>query len=188
MNFSAMSAFSLALAVFLAATTPVWPGVSEPDSYRLEDYRSPVPDTLKGAKVIGVKEAERLWRDKMAIFVDVLPRPPKPKLPEGTVYRPKPHDTIPGAIWLADVGFGVLPPDMEDYYRNGLKSAAGGDKSRKLVIFCLSNCWMSWNAAKRAVSWGYNNIMWFPDGADRWSDAGLPLERVEPQPRPGETP
>jgi PQQ-dependent catabolism-associated CXXCW motif protein len=185
-----LSAAALTLALTLT-TIPVndtsWAGVLEPETYRLENYRSPVPETLKGAKVIGLKEAERLWRNKAAIFVDVLPRPPKPKLPEGTVYRPKPHDTIPGAIWLADVGYGALTPEMEDYFQRNLQNLTGGDKAKPVVIFCLSNCWMSWNAGKRAVSWGYSNILWFPDGADRWSEAGLPLNRIEPLPRPGET-
>jgi PQQ-dependent catabolism-associated CXXCW motif protein len=171
---------------FALAISPSWAGVPEPEFYRLENYRAPVPKTLKGAKVIGITEAERLWRNHSAIFIDVLPRPPKPKLPEGTVYRPKPHDTIPGAIWLADVGYGALTAEMEDYFRRNLEKLTGGDGSKTLVIFCLSDCWMSWNAGKRAVSWGYSNVLWFPDGADRWSEAGLPLKRIEPLPRPGE--
>jgi PQQ-dependent catabolism-associated CXXCW motif protein len=183
-----IGALKLALmAVIVSSAVPAWPGVLEPQTYRLEDYRSPVPDTLKGAKVIDVKAAERLWRGNSAVFIDVLPHPPKPKLPEGTVYRPKTHDSIPGAIWLADVGYGALTPEMEDYFRRGLEIATSGDKGKAVVIFCLSDCWMSWNAAKRALSWGYGNILWFPGGADRWSDAGLPLQRLEPLPRPAET-
>lgn len=188
MKFRSIGAPLLALLIILSAAIPAWPGVPEPKTYRMDEYRSPVPETLDGAKTIDIEEAERLWRGNSAIFVDVLPRPPKPKLPEGTVYRPKPHDSIPGAIWLADAGYGALAPEMEDYFRRGLENATGGDRTKTLVIFCLSNCWMSWNAAKRAVSWGYSNILWFPGGADRWSDAGLPLKHIEPLPRLGETP
>ena len=30
-------------------------------------------------------------------------------------------------------------------------------RSRTLVIYCKADCWMSWNAAKRAVSWGFRH-------------------------------
>jgi len=42
---------------------------------------------------------------------------------------------------------------------------------------------MSWNAAKRAIEWGYRLIVWFPDGTDAWRAAGLALEEAEPVPR-----
>ena len=42
----------LSLAIALAGAAPAGPDVPEPDGYRLDDYRSPVPQTLKGAKVI----------------------------------------------------------------------------------------------------------------------------------------
>ena len=58
----------------------------EPDGYRTENYRAPVPATLSNARVLTTAEAEAIWRARTGIFVDVLPRPPKPpNLPEGTV-------------------------------------------------------------------------------------------------------
>ena len=65
-----------------------------------------------------------------------------------------------------------------------LASASGGDKRKPLVFYCLRNCWMSWNAAKRAVELGYDSVIWFPDGTDGWSQAGLPLSESEPRPWP----
>jgi PQQ-dependent catabolism-associated CXXCW motif protein len=53
-----------------------------------------------------------------------------------------------------------------------------------VVIYCLANCWMSWNAAKRASALGYSNVVWFPEGTDGWLAAGLPLQDAEPEPRP----
>ncbi len=35
---------------------------------------------------------------------------------------------------------------------------------------------MSWNAAKRALALGYQNVAWYPDGTDGWHEAGLPLQ------------
>jgi PQQ-dependent catabolism-associated CXXCW motif protein len=45
-----------------------------------------------------------------------------------------------------------------------------------IVIYCLADCWMSWNAVKRAASYGYTKLYWYRDGTDGWSDAGLPVE------------
>jgi rhodanese-related sulfurtransferase len=41
---------------------------------------------------------------------------------------------------------------------------------------------MSWTAAKRAASWGYKQIHWYPDGIDGWDAAKLPTADAEPFP------
>jgi PQQ-dependent catabolism-associated CXXCW motif protein len=156
----------------------------EPEAYRTDNYRSPVPATLAGARVLATEEAEAIWRAGKAVFIDVLPRPPKPSnLPEDTVWRDKPRPNIPGSIWLPDTGYGMLAAATEDYLRKGLVRASGGDKAKQLVIYCQADCWMSWNAAKRALSYGYSNVAWYPDGTDGWERAGLPVEESQPQPR-----
>jgi PQQ-dependent catabolism-associated CXXCW motif protein len=162
--------------------------VPEPPGYQMDDYRGAVPATLSGAAVIDTEAAARLWREKSALFVDVFPRPPRPKLPPGTIFREKPRRSIPGSIWLVDVGYGALTPEMNAYFENGLRQATGGNKAKRLVFFCLANCWMSWNAAKRALSYGYSNVIWYPEGTDGWADFDLPLQLIEPMPRPGESP
>ena len=131
-------------------------------------------------------EAEELWRAGEATFIDVLPRPPKPDLPEGTVWHEPPHHDIPGSVWLADVGFGSLAPEMETWFAENLERLTDGDLAQPLVVYCRENCWMSWNAAKRAVGWGYTGIIWFPGGIEDWEAAGLPLEERTPEPRPAE--
>src|SRR5580704_14102065 len=79
------TAIRLAFAVIaIAAAEARAADVPEPDAYRLEDYRAPTPATLRGAKVIGTDEAEKIWRSHSASFVDVMPRPPRPRgLPAG---------------------------------------------------------------------------------------------------------
>ena len=44
---------------------------------------------------------------------------------------------------------------------------------------------MSWNAAKRALGYGYSNVAWYPDGTDGWEHANLPMVESRPEPRPG---
>jgi PQQ-dependent catabolism-associated CXXCW motif protein len=176
-----------ALAAILMAAQARAAEISEPEGYRLEDYRAPTPATLRGARVIGTEEAEQIWRSRSAAFVDVLPRPPRPRnLPEGTLWRDKPRPNIPGSIWLPDTGYGELAPSMADYLVKALEKATNGDRARLLVVYCLADCWMSWNAAKRALALGYPNVAWYPQGTDGWSAALLPLEDSTPEPRPGE--
>ncbi len=155
--------------------------VPEPSGYHGEPYRGPVPATLAGARVIGDEEATALHRSGVAVFVDVLPRDERPAdLPEGTVWIDRPHNTIPGAVWLPNTGYEALAPTVGAYLADGLAAATGNDPARTIVVFCRAECWMSWNAAKRALELGYLDVIWYPDGVDGWSAWGQPLERAVP--------
>src|SRR5882724_129340 len=131
-----LAAFALTAQAFAQEWVP------EPDSYRTENYRAPVPATLAGARVLSTGEAEAIWRAKTGVFIDVLPRAPKPRnLPEGTVWRDKPRFNIPGSVWLPDTGYGALAAPIEDYLRLGIERAAGESKTALLVIYCQADCW-----------------------------------------------
>ena len=159
----------------------------EPEGYRTDNYRAPVPATLAGVRVLATGEAETIWRAGAAVFIDVLPHAPKPQnLPAGTIWREKPRLNIPGSIWLPDTGYGTLAAATEDYLRHGLARASGGNSATLLVIYCLADCWMSWNAAKRVLSYGYRNVAWYPEGTDGWQRADLPVAESQPEPRAGE--
>jgi PQQ-dependent catabolism-associated CXXCW motif protein len=136
---------------------------------------------LAGARVVTIAEAASLWRDKTGLFLDVMPRAPRPaNLPAGTIWRDKPRFSIPGSAWLPNTGYGELAPPTEDYFRTALQKLTGGDRTRPILLYCLRDCWMSWNAAKRALAWGYTQVIWFPDGTDGWGEADLPLEPAQP--------
>jgi PQQ-dependent catabolism-associated CXXCW motif protein len=179
---------SVAFAIsVLAALAHAQDLVLEPEGYRTDEYRAPVPDTLSGGRVITTAEAEAIWRAKNGVFIDVLPRPPKPSnLPTGTIWRDRPRFNIPGSIWLPDTGYGQLAAVSEDYLRQGVARASNDNRAALLVIYCQANCWMSWNAAKRILSYGYSNVAWYPDGTDGWERANLPMAQSEPEPRPNE--
>jgi PQQ-dependent catabolism-associated CXXCW motif protein len=185
----ALAALTLADQVLQASAAGAEAGrtVAEPEAFRNDNYRAPTPRTLRGARVVSTAEAQALWQTQSAAFVDVMPRVSRPaNLPAGTLWRDKPRMNIPGSTWLPDTGYGELPAAAEDYLRSGLQLITGGDRSRLVVFYCLRDCWMSWNAAKRAVSWGYTGVVWYPDGTDGWQEAGLPLEQGRPASRPGE--
>lgn len=155
--------------------------VPEPEDYRTDHYRAPVPATLKGGKVIDTESAEKMIKEG-ALFIDVFPQAPRPPgLPKSTVWRAPKHDSIKGAVWLPNVGYGVLNAEFENYFRENLAKLTGDDMAKPLVFFCLRDCWMSWNAAKRAIEWGHTQVTWFPDGVDGWKEWNLEVTQVKPE-------
>jgi PQQ-dependent catabolism-associated CXXCW motif protein len=177
----------LILAAFAFAAPAYAQNVAEPEGYREENYRTPVPATLAGARVLTTAEAETIWRAGTGIFIDVLPHAPKPKnLPADTIWRERPRHNIPGSIWLPDTGYGKLAAATDEYLRQGLVRASGGNNAALLVIYCQADCWMSWNAAKRVLSYGYSNVAWYPEGTDGWGAANLPTAESQPEPRAAE--
>lgn len=156
----------------------------EPDSYRSENYRSPTPLTLKGVRVVSTDEAHKIWQSGEAAFIDVLPRAPRPaNLPKDTLWHEKPRLAIPGSLWLPDTGYGELAPETLAYFKAGLQTASNGNFAKKIVIYCLADCWMSWNAAKRALELGHSEVIWYPDGTDGWRAAGFNVEEIRPMAR-----
>lgn len=172
------------LAVFLpcAAFAQI---VNEPDDYKMEHYRGPVPMSLDGATVVGSESAHALWKTDRVAFIDVLPRAPKPKnLPKGTLWRDKPRHSIPGSIWLPNVGYGALADITHEYFKSGLAKVSNGDLDHPVVFFCLDECWMSWNAAKRAIEYGHTHVFWFPEGTDGWTFQDYPTVEIKAELEP----
>ena len=155
--------------------------VPMPDGFRLDDYNAPVPAAVPGGKTVHTAELAALVRDSPGVvLVDVLPasrRPPA--MQPGTPWMPEPHRDLPGSVWLPDAGRGALPPETEAWFERALQRATGGDQGRALVFYCRANCWMSWNAAKRAVQHGWRNVYWYPDGPEAWEAAGNQLAVAE---------
>lgn len=177
---------ALAAAVLVTLLPVCAPAVDEPADYRTDDYRAPVPDTLSGGTVVSTEEAFDLWEKGEVAFVDVLPQPPKPKgLPEGTIWREKKRHSIPGSIWLPNVGYGAIANVTDRYFRDGLAKVTDGDTDHPVLFFCLQDCWMSWNAAKRAIEdYGYTRVYWYPDGTDGWAFFDYPTEVIPREPEP----
>ncbi len=176
-----IAAFGIAVLVCAAAQG----APPEPTGYRMDDYRAPTPATLRGGMVLSTEQAHALWERHEAVFIDVLPQVPRPAgLPASTIWRDKPRLDVPGSIWLPDTGYGALAPVMQQYFEHGLAQATGDDRNRMVVFYCQANCWMSWNAAKRAIAMGYTQVAWYPDGTDGWVADHLPLQPRVPLQRP----
>jgi PQQ-dependent catabolism-associated CXXCW motif protein len=142
-----------------------------------------VPLTVAGGKALGTDEAKALWTDHRAAFIDVLPAPRRPEgLAPGAVWKPLPRLHIPGSLWLPDVGRGEINDKLDSYFRDNLERVTGSNKTAPIVLYCLADCWMSWNAAKRAIAYGYTQVYWYREGTDGWAREGLPTEAGTPAP------
>lgn len=159
------------VAVLLAGAAPAQDYRTQ--DYRTQDYRAPTPLALEGAVVVDTDEARAMLAAGSVIPIDVLPA--ERQLGTGAWLVPKARRHLPGGAWLPNVGYGVLSPELEDWFRGRLAELTSDRKDRGIMFYCVVDCWMSWNAAKRAIAWGYTNVHWYPDGTDGWAFAGLDL-------------
>lgn len=156
--------------------------VMQPDAYRTENYDDEVPAGLDGASTITAVEVKHLQKSAGAVIVDVIPQQRRPNfLPENQIWIPVDHKGIPGAIWLPDTGYGALSDITENYFKRHLDIASKGNRDYPLVFYCRADCWMSWNAAKRALSYSYTNVYWFSNGIDDWFFEGFDFEVLVPE-------
>lgn len=147
-------------------------GEFDPETgYRMSRYQAPVPDEVPGGRRVNFEEVERHVRDGTAILIDVMPTDGSGAHPEtGEWHLKTPHKDIPGSVWLPDVGRGRLDPGLAHYFQSNLEHLTQGNKARPIVVYCQADCWMGWNAAKRAAEIGYTSVLWYPEGRDGWRD------------------
>jgi PQQ-dependent catabolism-associated CXXCW motif protein len=140
-----------------------------------------VPASIAGGEVIDSAGLIALIGEENPVLIDVGPQPHKPDDIAAEQWNPPPHRTIPGSVWLPGVGAGELAPKIDAWYRTRLDALTGGDDVKPLVIFCHPDCWGSWNAAKRAILYGYRAVHWYEEGIEGWQDAGQPTQAVQPE-------
>lgn len=155
----------------------------EATGYRMQNYRSPVTLPVQGGRRVEIGEVDALI-EAGAVLVDVMPQRGGYD-PETGVWRlVDRRETIPGAVWLPNTGAGRIEPRLMAYLAGALDRLARGDKTRALVFFCMADCWMSWNAVKRAAALGYTKVYWYADGSDGWIEADRALVTADPPPVP----
>lgn len=152
--------------------------------YRIERYRTPVDRPVEGGATVSIDEVDRLRADHAAALIDVMPARAGYDTASGRWLLVDPHQNIPDSIWLPEVGRGVLEPRLAAYFVDALKRLRAESPQRPLVFYCMADCWMSWNAVKRAASLGLHDLYWFPEGSDGWRDADRALVPGDPWPVP----
>lgn len=148
---------------------------------RIASYRAPVPETVDGARVIDAAGAAAL-ADRGALLLDVIAAPGYLIEPDGEWVVSETHDSIAGSVWLPEVGRGVLEDGIEGYLSQSLATCTGKDKAHPIVIFCRSDCWMSWNAIRRISDQGYENLYWLRGGIEEWLESSRPGRIATPLP------
>jgi PQQ-dependent catabolism-associated CXXCW motif protein len=151
--------------------------------YRISRYRAPLPERMDGAARIFAADIAALLKEKNAVLIDVMPSEGGGADPETGQWRLiKPRQNIPNSTWLPDVGKGKIDERMDTYFKSNLDALTAGDKSRAIIIYCQSDCWMGWNAVRRVLSYGYTSIYWYPDGTDGWKDWDGAVVDAQPVP------
>ncbi|WP_271407493.1 PQQ-dependent catabolism-associated CXXCW motif protein [Pseudomonas sp. Q1-7] len=170
-----LTCLALVLPVFAdeARETPLF----STEGYRLGRYRSPTPEHAPFAHTLDTSQLQTQLKQRPdTLLIDVYRR----QWLHGRFVEDEPHSNLPASLWLANTGDGQLPPAWQAYLTDNLHKVTGGRRDRPLVFYCRSDCWLSWNAVKRAATLGYTNLYWYRDGIDAWAQAGLPLLPARP--------
>ena len=162
---------------------------SQPENYfddkgfRSHRYRAPLPDTVPGGKVVRADEIRAIIDQYNPALIDVLAVTLRPEAIDfGISWLPdSPRLNIPGSVWLPNVGRADLEPYMLRFFSDHLVELTDGKLDNPILFYCIADCWMSWNASKRAAEWGYSNVYWFPEGTDGWEASGGELVETEPE-------
>jgi PQQ-dependent catabolism-associated CXXCW motif protein len=141
-------------------------GVPPTRELRLTGFAAPTPREVPGARTVRTSELQAWLRRDV---------PARPVLFD--VVGGEEHDSIPGAVWLPGAGRGDSFSDGVQgqlaYVLELLGGRPGAAGGRGFVFFCASvHCWLSYNAALRAVALGYTEVYWYRGGIEAWLDAG----------------
>ncbi len=126
----------------------------------------PTPNEIPGGQVITTQGLKQLIDGKQAplLLLDILGG----------------QQVIPGAQFAVPAAQpGSFGDTTQQQFGQFLQQATRGNKEMPLVLYCQSReCWMSYNAALRAINLGYTNVLWYRGGIEAWQAAGLPVQQA----------
>lgn len=126
-------------------------------------FHGPTPNQIPGGQVITTKGLlPLLQQGGGALVFDVLGA----------------GQALPGAMALA---WAAQPGSFNDATQQqlaqALQQATQGRNEVPMVFYCGGpQCWMSYNAALRAIRLGYRNVLWYRGGMEAWQRAGQPFD------------
>ena len=124
----------------------------------------PTPTSIPGGQVISTEALYGMMQQNPNGFLllDVL---------GSGQYLPQAQAAAPAAAP------GSFSDQTQQEFGQYLSQTTGGNKATPLVLYCQSTqCWMSYNAALRAVNLGYTRVLWYRGGLEAWQAAGLPVQ------------
>lgn len=171
------------LSLFAATAGAAQAPLFDAQGYRIDRYRAPVTAAPDGVRRVDTAAVKRLIDGGAALVIDAMPATGVGYDPQTGAWRlSERHEHIPGSLWYPEIGRGVLDPRVDRWFDRLLAAARHGGRPMPIVFYCRADCWMSWNAAKRARERGYPEVLWFPEGIEGWAEAGLSLTPADPQP------
>lgn len=157
------------------------PHLFDAEGYRTARYRAPVNLPPAPAVPITLAKALRLRPGEDALFIDVLPAEGGVRDAATGKWRlAAQHETIPGAAWHPETGRGSPDAVLWQGLRNAVQAARARRPALPVVVFCRSDCWMSWNAARRLAREGLGQVYWLAEGIEGWHEAGRALVPARP--------
>lgn len=140
-------------------------GIAPTSVPRKSEFHSPTPLTVPGAYTITTEELRLLLRSsKQTVVIDVA---------GGSTRR-----SIPGAVWLPALS--SSNPKSPEVLSTALLQLTSGDKSRPVVLLCLSSqCWLSYNATLNVIRAGYKTVNWYRGGTEAWEATNLPTKQCQ---------
>ncbi|MEJ0094196.1 MAG: rhodanese-like domain-containing protein [Methylocella sp.] len=172
----------LMLAALIGVSGAALAQTPEPQGFWTGAMHGATPAALTGGRVVHTTELIGILKGGGVALVDVSEAPSRPaNLAPDAVWTPAPHRNIAGSVWIPGAGAGELADGLSAFFLGRLARLAGDDAAHPIVFYCHPNCWGSWNAAKRAIKFGYQNVYWYPDGIEGWQDAEQPLAPAKPE-------
>lgn len=139
-------------------------GIPPAQDIRKNNLHAPTPTTIPGGTVLTTYQLQtRLANNDKPVVINVV--------------GGKTIDQIPGSVWLNGAGLGSDFDDLtQERLRKHLDKPTAGNPQRTLIFYCLSaECWLSYNAALRAIRLGYTHVSWYRGGSEAWKAARLPV-------------
>ena len=145
-------------------------GVSPTDKLRPSDKtHGPTPSKIPGGLVVTTGALQKMLSDRQSglVVLDVYGAP----------------QMLPNAVHAMPASQGgSFNDETQKGYGQFLQQITGGDKNRPIVTYCAGvQCWLSYNAALRAIKLGYSNVLWYRGGLEAWTQAGLPTTSAQQQ-------
>lgn len=139
-------------------------GVAATAALHTGPMHGPTPISIPGGQVISTEALYGMMQQNPNGFLllDVL---------GSGEYLPQAQAAVPAAAP------GSFNDQTQQQFGQYLSQTTGGNKATPLVLYCQSTqCWMSYNAALRAVNLGYTRVLWYRGGLEAWQAAGLPVQ------------
>ncbi len=150
---------------------------------RIHYYTDAVPDAVPGGITLDTEAVRHLISQMPVVLLDVLSiNDVRYDELDGSWPGHSTRKNIPGSIWLPNVGYGRPSNDMLNYLIDSATSATGGDADHAILVYCVSDCWMGWNAVQHLAGGGFSKVYWYPSGTDGWVEKGYSVELAHPLP------